>query len=481
MNIQRILITILSWATLAAVPLVLAAQSDIAPKILTLETVWQRVTDHHPVALQATLLPLQASAGLREARGGFDPKLFADWQQKSFKGTEYYTFSESGLKIPTWYGLEFKGVYQTARGANVSAEHYLPAVGQAVVGVKASALRGLLIDERRTVLQQAKLLRARNAAEQQSILNDLWFETAVVYWEWWVAYQQWQVFQRALENARQRQVAIVASFEQGDKPAIDTVESMVQVQTRLLELQQAELDFRNTGLHMANFLWQDGEIPLEVDSNTVPGPPNLELAESLSLDLPQLLLDLETRHPDLRQYQLKISDLEIRRRLAVEQLKPRLDLEYNFLGNGFEFGYNNGSDGAIHSLVAENYKIGFSFEMPLFLRKERGKLQQTDLKILEADYDLRQKRLSTSNKVMAYYNEWQTAQEQLDLFNQTIANYRRLLDAELQKFSLGESSLFLINSRENKLIDAELKLIKLQATLPKLESAVRWAAGNLYK
>ena len=37
-----------------------------------------------------------------------------------------------------------------------------------------------------------------------------------------------------------------------------------------------------------------------------------------------------------------------------------------------------------------------------------------------------------------------------------------MLKAEERKFFLGESSLFLVNSRESKLIDAKLKAIELE-------------------
>ena len=37
-----------------------------------------------------------------------------------------------------------------------------------------------------------------------------------------------------------------------------------------------------------------------------------------------------------------------------------------------------------------------------------------------------------------------------------------MLNAEERKFSFGESSLFLINSREKNLIDSQLKAIELQ-------------------
>ena len=37
-----------------------------------------------------------------------------------------------------------------------------------------------------------------------------------------------------------------------------------------------------------------------------------------------------------------------------------------------------------------------------------------------------------------------------------------MLNAEERKFFLGESSLFLVNSRESKLIDAKLKAIEIE-------------------
>lgn len=453
-------------------------QADTSRQVISLDAVKQRVLEHHPIARQAALLEQVGAAKLRAARGGFDPKTYADWEQKSFKGTEYYTFSESGLKLPTWYGLELKGAYKTARGTYVNPENGLPAIGQAVVGVKASVLRGLFIDERRATLQQAKLLQAQNEAEQKLMLNELLWETTKAYWEWWAGYQQLQVFQRALENARQRQVAIVASYEQGDKPAIDTLESFVQLQNRRIELQQAELDFQKAGLYLSNFLWQDGEIPLEVADNTIPESPD-EDGTGLPFQMAEVIANLDQLHPELRRYQLKISALEIDRRLAAEQLKPQLDLEYNFLGNGLDLNYQSGNDANLGNLITENYRVGVRFEMPIFFRKERGKLQQADLKLLDAGYDLQQKRLSLNNKIMAYYAEWETTSNQLELYRQNVANYQALLQAELRKFSIGESSIFLINSRENKLIDAQLKLIKLEATLPKLEAGVQWAAGRL--
>ncbi|NNC62573.1 MAG: transporter, partial [Eudoraea sp.] len=53
-------------------------------------------------------------------------------------------------------------------------------------------------------------------------------------------------------------------------------------------------------------------------------------------------------------------------------------------------------------------------------------------------------------------------EEQNQLVYDIVTNYRTLLQGEERKFNFGESSLFLINSRESKLIDARLKQNELQ-------------------
>jgi len=107
----------------------LPAQDSI--RILTQEAYFQWIQAHHPLVRQANLLTAAAEASLLEARGGFDPKLVSELAQKSFDGKNYYTLTESGFSIPTWYGLELKGLFNTASGINTNPENTLPVAGQA--------------------------------------------------------------------------------------------------------------------------------------------------------------------------------------------------------------------------------------------------------------------------------------------------------------------------------------------------------------
>jgi hypothetical protein len=99
------------------------------------------------------------------ARGGFDPKLYSEWEQKSFDGKEYFTLGETGFKIPTWAGVELKGNFLVSGGDFLNPENTLPTAGQAVAGVKVSLLQGMFIDERRAMLRQEELFEKYKKAE----------------------------------------------------------------------------------------------------------------------------------------------------------------------------------------------------------------------------------------------------------------------------------------------------------------------------
>jgi outer membrane protein TolC len=435
---------------------------------LSPEAFFQQVRSNHPIAKQATLLTPQAEAALLAARGGFDPKVYGDWERKSFDGKNYFNLAEGGVKLPTWYGIEGKLGYNYASGVNLSPEDLLPASGQAVLGASVTLLQGLMIDERRAGLFQARILQRANVAEQRLLMNDLLLEAAKAYWDWSLADAWVRTYEEAVRNAEIRLDGIRGSWEQGDRPAIDTLEALIQVQDRRLELNAAQLHFRNARLLLQNFNWENGRS-VAVDSTLRPSPLADDLmADALTFAAPD---SLAAQHPQVQGYRFKLESLDVERRLKREALKPRLDVSYNLLGDGFDLSPNNGD------FFLQNYKWGVQAGFPLFFRKERGGLQLAELKIMDTELGLTQKQQEIGNKINNYQNELANLRQQIILANAMRDNYARLLAGENEKFVLGESSLFLVNSRENKLIEAQLKLAKLQAEARKAEAGLRWAAG----
>lgn len=110
-----------------------------------------------------------------------------------------------------------------------------------------------------------------------------------------------------------------------------------------------------------------------------------------------------------------------------------------------------------------NYKWGADFSIPILLREGRGELKLANLHIQDANLGLEQKKVQLSIKVQQANNEWRTTNQQLELYRQTYRDIERLLQGEQTKFSRGESSLFLVNSREMNYISARVKLVELYA------------------
>ena len=93
--------------------------------------------------------------------------------------------------------------------------------------------------------------------------------------------------------------------------------------------------------------------------------------------------------------------------------------------------------------------------------------------------DLRDQLTALKNKIKAYQVEIDNLFDQISLFRQAIENYKNLVYGEQRKFEEGESSLFLVNSRENKLIEAEVKLVELLGKYEKAQAGLIMALGGI--
>lgn len=438
----------------------------------------QQVLAHHPLIRQADMNRDQARAALLRAKGGFDPKLFAEQSGKTFNGKTYFQYTEAGLKYPTWAGLELKGSYNLASGNFLNTEAQLPEQGQALFGLNWTLGQGLMFDERRAGLEMARAGLQMGEAERLDARNTVMYEAAKAYWTWNYAENAVAIVSDALKQAQIRHEALRQSFFQGERSAVDTLETFIQVQTRQVDLQFAQVDARNAALALAIFLWTDQgqQTPVE-DLSSAPELFAMPWEGVTDLNTSTMLQEAMARHPELQQYRVKLRQLTVERKLKNEKRKPVLDLSYNLLGNGWTFFPTATAEGP--AVLANDVKWGVQFSYPLLNRKARGDWQITQIKIAQTDLELQQKQQSVAAKVQQYGNDYENLRTQAGLFRDMAANYRRLLDAELDRFAIGESSVFLVNTREQRWLDAQLKYLKLISELQKAEAGLQWAAGVL--
>ena len=444
-------------------------------QVLTIQDFYQLILQHHPVASQAALLTEQARQELRIARGALDPVLSGKFSKKEFNGKEYYNIWTNTLRIPTWFGPEIRAGFDKTQGQYLNPENLTPDNGLSYAGISVPLGQGLFIDERRGVIQQARLFQEIAEAERVKLINKLLLDATKDYWDWQLHYTTTRVFQESLDLAAFRLKAVRIRVQEGDLAAIDTVEALTEVQTREVMLQEALVDYANARLRVAQHLWAEDYVPLELQEGTIPALDGVALTTLSAAEMQELLESARLNHPDLRKLELKGQQLSIERRVAADKLKPKLNADYNVLQSDF---YMN-ADALERQHLGNNYKLGLSLSLPLFLREERGKLQLTKAKQQINALELTQSIREVEISILAAYNEWVALEKQLLLQERMVTNAKTLRDGEMIRFQNGESSLFLINSREMKLLEAQVKLLNLRAKYAKAKTLLYWAAGNI--
>ena len=412
------------------------------------------VKTFHPIVKQANLTINESEAKLMKARGAFDPKLEVDFDRKTFKNTKYYDKLNASFKIPTWFGIELKGNFEENTGDFLNPEAFVPEDGLYSAGISVPVARGLLTNQRMAMLRQSRLYLKQAQADRQLLVNNILYNATVTYFNWLKTYNEKLVYEDFLSNAEMRFNGIRKSFEVGDKPAIDTLEARIALNNRKLNLEKSRIKYIKSSLELSNFLWLNDNTPVEITDRIIP---DVNTFESIDATLNTSALNIEnyeiSNHPKLLSLDYKYQSLNIEKRLKLNNLLPQIDLQYNFLSQTPE---------VARSFSTSAYKSGVNINFPLFLRKERGDLKLAKIKIQDTKFEIQNTKVSLKNKIDALTMELDSYILQNDLTVTIVNDYSIMLSAEERKFFLGESSLFIVNSREAKLIDAKLKAIELE-------------------
>ncbi|BDB53870.1 transporter [Flavobacterium ammoniigenes] len=411
------------------------------------------VKKYHPLVKSAQLEINMAQANLMMARGGFDPKIEADFDQKQFKGKDYYSVFNSSFKIPTWYGIEVKAGFDNSEGIFVNPENALPNNGLTSLGITVPVGQGLFINQRMADLRKAKIQIQLSQAERKLQAIEVLYNASLAYFNWKRNHSEVQLYSTYLNNAKLRYKGIKTLINNGDKPAIDSVEAGIVVKTRQWNLEESKLKLAKSKLDLSNYLWLDKNIPLELQDDVLPEN-KLEQTISATLKINQLITDTISieNHPKINSLENKLAILEVDRKLKANSLLPKMDVGYHYLS---EPNYWNDTN-------FNNYKIGVNFKFPLFLRKERGSLQLAKFKIQDTQFSLNLERVQLKNKINAQQTEIKSIEKQLQLLSSLVAGNSQMLQSEERLFSLGESSIFLLNSRENNLVSIQLTQLGLE-------------------
>ena len=425
---------------------------------------------HNPIAQNANNITRIAKFQYNAMRGNYDPQLNGNHENKIFNGSNYYSYLNAEIKQPIFTSQSIKLGYDYGIGSNINPEIKTSQFGLPYIGMEASLLQGLLFDKRRADVMKAKYYISYANSEKDIELNSLLFESSLAYFDWLFSMKLRAINTYFLSIAQQRYFGIEQLVNIGERPAVDTIEASLLIQSRMLEIQQANVDVQKSMNQIAAFNWIDA-TPRELDIQLFSDDSLETYYELAKSNMSQYLYVDTLNNPVIRKYTYFQDILDVEKRLKKEMIKPKVNVNYNLLST------NTSQFNPLFS--TNNYKWGFNVSFPLFLRNSINEYRVANVVSYSNKLDLLNKNNELKFKLDAIYKTMSILSEQIINAEKTVKYSQQLVDVEKQKFSIGESSLFLINTREGKWLESTLKLADYKLKFIKTMLQVIYLKGTM--
>lgn len=426
----------------------LFAAAPAVAQTLMLDDVLRSSATYAPAILEAMTKERQADGRRLTAEGAFD-LLFEGDAQSRLLGYYDGTVAEARATRPLANnGGALYGGYRVSRGTFPVYEDksFTNRLGEVKVGAVFSLMRDRLIDERRGRLGLAGGDIQLARLEREMIAIGVQRRAIDAYQAWVVAGLRMQVYRDLLSLATERQASIERQIQLGARPDILGTENRQNIVRRQTLLVRAEQDLAAAANALSFYLRDpSGE-------RVVPSPDRLP-AKLPDLRLPLLGPDLAQRieRPDLEAILVRLDQVEVKRLLAENELRPRLDVRAEAAKDIGPIGL-----GGPNRTPAEGI-VGVRFSLPLERRSARGKIAEA---AAEAD-SLRYRRKLIEDQILVEVNglaiQATTADRLVALAADETALADRMAAAERRRFQLGASDFLVVNLREESAADARLR------------------------
>ena len=425
---------------------------------LLFDDVVRSVEAQFPLVL-AALEEVEIAAGeLQSAQGGFDTRLKAGGE---FGVDGFYENERVKVSIeqPTAaWGATFFGGYKLGTGDFPIWEggYKTRAGGEFAAGVRVPLLAGRQVDERRTNLWRARL--AQEQADPFVLRKRLeaTLKAALAYWKWVAAGQKFEIAQRLLALAENRQAGVVLAVDEGELPQIALIENQRLIVERQSILINAERSLQQTAIELSLY-WRDAE-----GNPRLPGPERLPVEMPVPRD-PALTIkegDAQfalAQRPEVRELELEVTRLRLELEQAENSLLPRLDLGVAGSKDTGDTVSDPDDKGPFE------FDAFVTFDLPLQRRSAKGKTRTVAAKKAKLERELQLVR----DRVVADVRDAASALNQTWLrLAQVRENVRlagALEQAERLRFQEGESDLLRVNLREQQTASAASMLVDVLA------------------
>ncbi len=439
---------------------------------LTVDQVLSAVDRAFPLLDAARREQEAASGEAQSAQGAFDLRLQAG--ADLLRGDVYNNESASiGLYQPlTVAGATIFGGYRIGRGtfADYDGKAQTLTDGEWKAGVSLPLLRNRSIDGRRGALERTDL--GMQLADQRVAASRLRFlgEAAFRYWDWVAAGRQQAVATELLQIAEARDRDLAEAIALGAVAPIERVDNRRTILQRQSGVVAARRNTERQAITVSMYYRNvDGTMRRPDDAQLpgrVPPPPARISRGELEADLTVAL----AQRPDVRALEVSRQQQQIALELARNELLPTLDV--------FTEVSRDVGDGS-RTLRGTELEAGASFLLPAQRRQGKGLQRTAQANLSRLDAELRFARDRVRTEIEDAASALAAALDVVDVVRVEVEVARELEQAERDRFTLGDSTQFLVNLRELATADAAFREIAATAEAHKARVAYDVATARL--
>lgn len=406
------------WRAVAAEPQAALGAAQTAPVTVTLQDALELAQKNDPQFLAALTDEAVAAEDLRQARASRYPILSDSTQ---------YLGTQGNGKTPD-------GRFVTNDGVHVYREW-----GVLHQDLNAGVIWGTGIDHARAA---DALARARTEVVRRGLVPTV----TRAYYALLIAQRKYATSQQAVDQA-QRALTITQDLERGGEVAhSDVVKSQLQWNVQQQALREAMLTMQTSRLDLAVLLYRDFNQNFAVVDDLDLSPPLPPLGDVQALagrENPTLRAAMEA----LRSARLDIS-------IARQAYLPSLSADFieGIEANAFALHSVQASYPRAGSVPNLGYFVTLNLTIPVWdwgVRK--SKVRQAELRQEQAKVELSAAQRELVKNLQAFYDEAQTAREQMGLLRSAADLASESLRLTLARYQAGEASIL-------ELVDAETAL-----------------------
>jgi len=465
------------------------------------------------VAIERTNVE-SAEHAVTAAKGGFDPVLrwapsFGDsntpaeslLQGAGAIATQHSAGQSLGFhQQRAWNGLALDAQFDSSRVTNVNPFVTLSPfyVTQLSFGITQPLLRGREIDAKRAEVTIRLHNRDASCSELEARAIDVAARVERAYWDLLAARRQAEVQREAAELAKTQLEQDRRMIEAGTLPSIELAAAEAELERRMDDLYRGTAAVTETENVLKSLLagdrrdalWPDEIVP--DDRGAVPPPAAIDIGEAIEAAL--------LRRPELQELDSNLAANAVERRQNADLVKPQMNLAVNYTLAGLAgtqtpgleqfaaFGLGpppgsvvGGYGSSLANLFGGKYQsvtAGIAFDFTVHNRTAEANLASSAVAQKRIALMRARAEQAIVQQVRDSLQELETGRQRMRAAAAAARAAKDKLDSETRLFANGESTNFLVLTRQNEYSDARLRMVEAEAAFNKAVAQYEAASGT---